>query len=154
MHYLIEPKIIIYNVFEVYSNIEWWPSAERTQERSCVSLRIPLGSATFAKGKEGKVWEMEGFLKICDLFCNKSIRNWDNYWRSRKMLLSLRCPFKRRHTPEGLAYYYMQQNNLFITEKPSELMAQNQSALLDADVLLNDNFPHLDALGRGSLASD
>ena len=64
------------------------------------------------------------------------------------------APFKGRHTPEGLAYYYMQQNNLFITEKPSELMAQNQSALLDAEVLLNDNFPHLDALGRGSLASD
>ena len=70
------------------------------------------------------------------------------------MMLSLRCPFKGRHTPEGLAYYYMQQNNLFITEKPSELIAQNQSAFLDADVLLNDNFPHLDALGRGSLASD
>ena len=50
------------------------------------------------------------------------------------------APSKEYTRLKGIAYYYMQQNNLFISEKPSELMAQNQSALLDAEVFLNDNY--------------
>ena len=50
------------------------------------------------------------------------------------------APSKEYTRLKGIAYYYMQQNNLFISEKPSESMAQNQSALLDAEVFLNDNY--------------
>lgn len=50
------------------------------------------------------------------------------------------APSKEYTRLKGIAYYHMQQNNLFISEKPSELMAQNQSALLDAEVFLNDNY--------------
>ena len=62
---------------------------------------IPFVFPSSTKGNEGKVWGNVGVWEKWKMFCKKSIRIWDNYWKCRKLLLSLRCPFKGIHTPEG-----------------------------------------------------